>query len=122
MACLLDQDTDLAQVMRTNPLVIQAVQTVKESQRLFPSTPDIDEYALIRAVEPAAAADLLARLKADAFGRLRDRLQFEMAPLSASCILEQYWERTLAGDKSGAAELYRQSIQQGVPLPPAVER
>jgi len=122
MAWLLDQNTDLARGIRTNPLVLQAIQTVKEGQRLFPSSPDIDEYALIRAVDAAEGANLLASLKADAFGRLRDRLQFELAPLAASCILEQYWDRTMAGDKSGAADLYRQAIQQGVPLPPPRQR
>jgi hypothetical protein len=118
MALLLERESALAPLIRQNTNVVKALELVKEITRRFPSSRGIDEWALLRTLDPAEAALAMQQLNEDKAGRLADEMQFQLNPLSASAILKQYWARQLNGDQSAAAQLYQQALRDGVPLPP----
>jgi len=118
IACTMEREIDLGWNIRQNPFVLQTLEWVKEERKLFPSTADAAEWALLRRVDPALAGSTAERLKADKVDRISYQMQFTLNPAAATLVLEQFWRRELAGDQAAAAAIYREALQAGVPLPP----
>jgi hypothetical protein len=118
MALLLEQENALAPLIRQNTNFVNALELVKENGHRFPSTRGVDEWALFRTLDSAETALIRQQLEDDKAGRLVDEMQFKLNPLSAAAVLRQYWTMRMTGNQSGAAQIYKQAVGDGVPLPP----
>lgn len=118
LALVLTRGGALADLVRGNANLRQAVALTRESIAKFPSWVSIEEWAMLSATEPAAAAEVAARYRQNKLARLMDELQYEFNPLAATTVLEQHWVARLLGDENRAREVYQQALREGVPLPP----
>ncbi len=107
---LLEGGGQMAELVRQNPNVAQAIALEKENVQRFAGWVTIEEWAALRATDPAQAAVVAQRLKANETARLRNALEYELNPLSASAVVEQYWTSKLLGEDQRAAKLYRGSL------------
>jgi len=117
IAFLLEHGGPLAGLVRQNENVRQAVALEKERVERFPSWPSIDEWAVLRNVDPALAAKVASKIRESEITRLMDALQYQFNPMSASAVLEQYWTHKMLGDEKRAKEVYGEALLNGVPLP-----
>lgn len=113
----LERGGPLADRIRANAHVREAVNLLKTSNEHFPSTPRVSEWALLRAFDPAAAGTLAAHIKNDTIARLTDDLDAQLNPMKASAVLDQHWNLELVGDQASAEAVLQAAAQRGVPLP-----
>lgn len=117
LAFIIEQNGRMAGLARKNGTVLKFLEVEQEIIEKFPSWVNIDDWALLRNVAPEIGVSLGKRYKENETGRLIDEIQFQLNPLNAAAVLEQYWTNKLLGDEKHAQEIYRQGISDGVPLP-----
>jgi len=114
---ILERGGALAEAVRKNANVASALALEKEGRQRFPSFLRIEAWALIRTVDPAEADGVAEKVKTNQIVRLKDELEYEFNPLSASAVLDQYWTQRMLGDEKRAAEIYDAAVKRGIPLP-----
>jgi tetratricopeptide (TPR) repeat protein len=117
LAFIVDQGGPLSDLVKSNPSFQQALALEKETVVNFPISASINEWALLRTLDPGVAGTIADRIKQNEAIRLTDQIQFELNPLSATAVLEQYWTQKLMGDDRHAVEIYQTALKDGVPLP-----
>ena len=117
IAFLLERGGPLADLVRRNENVLQAIALGKEDVANFPAWTGISEWALLRNTAPDTAAVIAQRLRENQTILAVDEFQFQINPLNAANVLEQYWTKKLMGDEKRASEIYQDAILEGVPLP-----
>jgi tetratricopeptide (TPR) repeat protein len=115
---VLERGGPMADLARKNEYVNRALALQKETVESFPSQVAVTEWASLRTSDPATAAVVAKRFKENETGRLIDELKFQLNPVSATAVLEQYWTQKLLGNEKRAAEIYQTAVHDGVPLPP----
>jgi tetratricopeptide (TPR) repeat protein len=117
-AFIVERGGPLSELVKKNPNFLKALALEKESVANFPAWGSINEWALLRASDPETANVIAERVKKNEAIRLVDQIQFELNPLNASAVLEQYWTQKLLGDEKRGLEIYQTASKGGVPLPP----
>ena len=118
IAFILERGGPLAAVVLQNENVLAGLTLTKERVEKYPSWVSIDEWALLRRSSPDVAAMVERQFGDSEVSRLSNELQYAFNPLNASSVLEQYWTHKMLGDEERAVAIYRQALQEGVPLPP----
>jgi len=84
----------------------------------FPSWVGSMEWAMLRNMDPALAAEAAQRLKANETVRLVRSLEMQINPWGTTSVLGEYWMQRLLGDEKRAGAIYQKALADGVPLPP----
>jgi hypothetical protein len=117
IASLLERNPAAAVLIRTNTEVLQAIELLKTSLRTLPSSLRLCDWAILRALDPAAAAQAAALLGKDQPRRMAEALRLQLNPLSAIMTLNHYWFLLMSGDTEAARQHWERAVQNGVPLP-----
>ena len=115
---VLERGGPMADLARKNEYVTRALALQKETVESFPSQVVATEWALLRTSDPETAAVVAKSFKENETGRLINELRFQLNPLNASVVLEQYWTQKLLGNEKRAVEIYQAALKDGVPMPP----
>ena len=118
MLHLLEHNPKLAGILRQAPEFREAVGTIKEDCDRFPSSSDPSDWFMLNALSPAEAARITSAVRANQAGLLSDELQYQLNPVSTTCVIEQCCAHRFLGDSATEQKIYAQALQAGLPLPP----
>lgn len=118
IALVLERGGSLAELVRANAHVRQALELKAETRRRFPNHLEASEWAMIRHSDPVQAAAMAKGYRDYEIGRLFDEMSFQLAPHSGSSVLDAHWAAKMLGDAARAERIYREALARGIPLPP----
>jgi hypothetical protein len=93
--------------------------SIEYGQR-FPQARGSWHWALLRAAHADEAKKIAQAAQQDQVLLLKNAIDAQLSPLSGSSAVHSYWMRQLAGKEVEAAEVLKQFVDRGVPLPPEI--
>ncbi|MCO5170115.1 MAG: hypothetical protein M9894_27595 [Planctomycetes bacterium] len=116
-AALAGPDEAARAALATDADVQRAAALVAARAAALPRSVSTMDWALVQAVDPAAADALARALARDEVGRARRAIRLRLRPVWPAEALAAAWERAAAGDAEGARAALADAARRGVPLP-----
>jgi hypothetical protein len=115
LAAVVEEDPELAPVIRKAPDFQRFIDLVLESHHAFPSSPDPLNWKLLLLAEQPEAAQVAAGIQANEVDRLRREMDLRLSPLATSPAYDTRWAAQAAG--TPPPDTLTPLRTAGVPLP-----
>lgn len=114
---VLSRPGELASEARKEPDVLRAAELAREGLRQFQGSASPYDWAILRAIDPAAAADEVAALETGDSSRLRAEVAWRVSPPWATVACRVHWLRLMEGRTREAGAALDATAELGVVLP-----
>ncbi len=118
VAAVLDQGGPLAELVAVSPRVQEVLQLRREERRRFTISSLPVDWAILRRSTPQEAEAIASQIRQNEVQLLVEEISYQLSPLSAAEVLDQYWIARILNQEAKAADIYQTAVKRGVPLPP----
>ena len=111
------QTKELRKAVHEDSDVIEMMKLVRVSTQAFPETPGSWEWAMLRQSDPAAAAIVVEKMKANERADIVRQINLVLSPVSLEAAVQSVWVETAMGNTDTTDPIFKRIKDMGVPVP-----